>query len=78
MGGNPSNQIRPATTKSLFARGLKWNSRTLRRVLLPLPSLGEQKEIVRQLDLVERKLKLYEHKHAALTALFRTLLHTSS
>jgi type I restriction enzyme S subunit len=51
------------------------NSGTLKRVLLPLPSLGEQEEIVRQLDLVERRLKLLERKHAALTALFRTLLH---
>ena len=51
------------------------NSGTLKRVLLPLPSLDEQKEIVRQLDLVGRKLKLHERKHAALTALFRTLLH---
>jgi type I restriction enzyme S subunit len=51
------------------------NSGTLRRMLLPLPSLDEQKEMVRQLDLVERKLKLQERKHATLTALFRTLLH---
>jgi type I restriction enzyme S subunit len=51
------------------------NSGTLKRVLLPLPSLDEQKEIVRQLDLVERKLKLHEAKRSALTALFRTLLH---
>ena len=51
------------------------NSGTLRRMLLPLPSLDEQKEMVRQLDLVERKLKLHERKHATLTDLFRTLLH---
>jgi hypothetical protein len=31
--------------------------------------------VVCQLDLVDRKLKLHERKHAALTALFRTLLH---
>jgi type I restriction enzyme S subunit len=51
------------------------NSGTLKRVLLPLPGLDEQKEIVHQLDLVERKLELHERKHAALTTLFRALLH---
>jgi len=51
------------------------NSGTLKRVLLPLPCIEEQTEIVRQLDLVERKLKLHETKHATLTDLFRTLLH---
>jgi type I restriction enzyme S subunit len=51
------------------------NSGTLKRVLLPLPGLDEQKEIVRQLDLVERKLKLHESKRSALSELFRTLLH---
>ena len=51
------------------------NSGTLKQVLLPLPSIEEQKEVVRQLDLVERKLKLHGRKHATLTALFRTLLH---
>ena len=51
------------------------NSGTLKRVLLPLPSIEEQQGIVRQLDLVERKLKLHEAKRSALNALFRTLLH---
>jgi type I restriction enzyme S subunit len=51
------------------------NSGTLKRVLLPLPGLDEQTEIVRQLDLVERKLKLHESKRSALSDLFRTLLH---
>ncbi len=51
------------------------NSGTLKRVLLLLPTLEEQKEIVRQLDLVERKLKLHEAKRSSLTALFRTMLH---
>lgn len=51
------------------------NSGTLKRVLLPLPSLNEQEEIVRQLNLVDRKLKLHEAKLKALAALFRTLLH---
>jgi type I restriction enzyme, S subunit len=51
------------------------NSGTLKRVLLPLPSPDEQREIVFQLDLVERKLRIQEDKHRALTDLFRTLLH---
>jgi type I restriction enzyme S subunit len=51
------------------------NSGTLKRVLLPLPGLEEQTEIVCQLDLVERKLALHVAKRTALTALFRTLLH---
>jgi type I restriction enzyme, S subunit len=51
------------------------NSGILKRALLPLPTIEEQTEIVRQLDLVERKLELHETKHAALTDLFRTLLH---
>ncbi len=51
------------------------NSGTLKRVLLPLPALDEQNEIIRQLDLMERKLKLHESKRSALSDLFRTLLH---
>jgi type I restriction enzyme S subunit len=51
------------------------NSGTLKRVLLPLPDIEEQKKVVRQLDLVDRKLKLHKRKQATLTALFRTLLH---
>jgi type I restriction enzyme S subunit len=44
-------------------------------LLLPLPTLGKQKEIVHQLDPVERKRKLHEGRRCALTNLFRTLLH---
>jgi type I restriction enzyme S subunit len=51
------------------------NAGTLKRVLLPLPSLDEQTEIVRRLDLVERKLELHETKRVRLIDLFRTLLH---
>ena len=51
------------------------NSGTLKRMLLPLPRLDEQKEIVCQLDLLERKLKLHKAKHSVLNNLFRTLLH---
>jgi len=51
------------------------NSGTLKCVVLPLPSLAEQEQIVRQLDLVERKQQLHRRKHAASSALFRTVLH---
>jgi type I restriction enzyme S subunit len=50
------------------------NSGTLRRVLIPLPSLDEQTEIVHQIDLVEQKFKLHEAKLRTLADLFRTLL----
>ncbi len=51
------------------------NSGTLKRVLLPLSTLYEQKEIVHQLDLVEQKLRLHESKRSAFNDLFHTLLH---
>lgn len=51
------------------------NAGTLKRVLLPLPSLDEQTKMVRQLDLVERKLELHEAKRRGFIDLFRTLLH---
>jgi type I restriction enzyme S subunit len=51
------------------------NSGTLKRLMLPLPSVAEQKEIVEELDLVERESNLHQRKHAAFAALFRTLLH---
>ena len=43
-------------------------------MLLPLPSVEEQEEIVRYLDLVERKHRS-SSKRNAFTDLFRTLLH---
>jgi type I restriction enzyme S subunit len=51
------------------------NSGILRRVMIPLPSLAEQKEIVDQLELTEQKGQVHRRKHAALTAMFRSLLH---
>lgn len=51
------------------------NSGTLKRVLLPLPSPDEQQEIVGQLDLLEKKVRLHGVKRGALADLFRTLLH---
>jgi type I restriction enzyme S subunit len=51
------------------------NSGTLKRVLLPLPSIEEQREIVRDLDLVEHRQRVIRANQNALTDLFRTLLH---
>ena len=51
------------------------NSGTLRRVVLPLPSLAEQREIVYQLSFAEKKQQIHHRKYTALTALFRTMLH---
>jgi type I restriction enzyme S subunit len=42
---------------------------------IPLPALDEQREIVGVFAALDRKEKVHERKHAALTALFRTLLH---
>jgi len=51
------------------------NSGTLRRVMLPLPKIDEQNEIVQHLALIEQKQQFHARKHAALSALFRTFLH---
>ncbi|MFZ2540438.1 MAG: restriction endonuclease subunit S [Gallionella sp.] len=42
---------------------------------IPLPSLSEQREIADVFATLDRKEKVHEGKHAALTDLFRTLLH---
>ncbi|MCL2591417.1 MAG: restriction endonuclease subunit S [Betaproteobacteria bacterium] len=47
----------------------------LRGFLVPVPSTGEQDEIVRMIAGVDRKLKIHRRKHDALSDLFRTLLH---
>ncbi len=47
----------------------------IRDVSVALPSLEEQNESVRVLEAVDRKLAVTTRKYAALTALFRTLLH---
>ena len=47
----------------------------LRGFPIPLPSPEEQDEIVSDVDRFDRKLAGHRGKHAALTALFRTLLH---
>jgi type I restriction enzyme S subunit len=50
------------------------NSGTLRRMLIPLPNLDEQAEIVHQIELAEQKSKLHEAKLRTLADLFGTLL----
>ncbi len=47
----------------------------LRGFPVPVPSPEEQDEIVTNIDCVDRKLTAHRRKHAAFTALFRTLLH---
>jgi type I restriction enzyme S subunit len=42
---------------------------------IPVPSLDEQHEIAGVFAALHRKEDVHERKHAALTALFRTLLH---
>jgi type I restriction enzyme S subunit len=47
----------------------------LRGFPVPVPSTEEQDKIVSNVDCLDRKLAVHRRKHAALTALFRTLLH---
>lgn len=51
------------------------NQGNLKAINLPLPSLEEQAEIISYFDQIEAKLSLHRRKRAALSALFRTLLH---
>ena len=47
----------------------------LKMLQVPLPSRNEQDTLVESLNAVDNKIALHQCKHAALTALFRTLLH---
>ena len=51
------------------------NIQFLKPWLVPLPSSDEQSEIREALNAVDSKTRVVRRKHAALTALFRTLLH---
>jgi type I restriction enzyme S subunit len=51
------------------------NQGVLNSSLVPKPSLKEQKEIIRQILLVEHKIDNHQKKKSTLTALFKTLLH---
>jgi type I restriction enzyme S subunit len=47
----------------------------LRGFLVSVPKSGEQDEIVEKVDCLDQKVSVHARKHAALTALFRTVLH---
>ena len=47
----------------------------LRGFRVPVPSPKEQDEIVSNIDCLDRKFAVHRRKYAALTALFRSLLH---
>jgi len=51
------------------------NTGILNDVLFPLPTLDEQKEIIKTVLLIEHKIALQNKKKQTLTALFKTLLH---
>lgn len=51
------------------------NSGTLKTMLVPVPSLEEQKEIVQPLAVIDRKTIIAQNKKAELQDLFSTLLH---
>ena len=56
------------------ARGF-FKKSDFRSIKLPKPTFTEQQEIAAAIDNVEQKLDLHRRKHAALSALFRALLH---
>lgn len=51
------------------------NRNSFRTIPVSAPTREEQDEFVRVLDTVERKEEVHLRKHAAMTSLFRTLLH---
>jgi type I restriction enzyme S subunit len=42
---------------------------------IPLPDKRTQREVASAIETIERKHEQHQRKHAAFTALFRTLLH---
>jgi restriction endonuclease S subunit len=51
------------------------NVGAVKRTLIPVPPLEEQEEIDEALSTVDQKLAIHVSKHAALVALFRTVLY---
>ena len=51
------------------------NATKLRTVLLPLPAIDEQQEIITILAAVDRKVELHKRKRVVLEELFSALLH---
>jgi type I restriction enzyme S subunit len=52
-----------------------YNRNEISVLKIPLPTYEEQREIAATIAAVDAKLALHRRKHAALNALFRTLLH---
>ncbi len=61
--------------RQTFAVNAKFNKSAINRLPTYFPKEGERREIVTGLDTVSSRLKILQAKHAALTTLFRTLLH---
>jgi type I restriction enzyme S subunit len=51
------------------------NQQTIKSVLLPVPPLDEQREIVSEMQVCDNKVEAEEQRKAALHALFKTMLH---
>ena len=51
------------------------NRNSFRTIPVAVPKREEQDQFVQVLDSVEQKEEVHRRKHAALTALFRTVLH---
>ncbi len=49
--------------------------RMVKQQMVPVPSMGEQREIVATLDAIDRKINLHRRKRAVLEDLFKALLH---
>ena len=58
-----------------FAVNAKFNKSAINQLMVPFPEVTEMAEIVDALDSIMAKEKLRRRKYAALSALFRTLLH---
>lgn len=67
-----------AALKGLATRGVSQSNISatrLREFFIPLPLLDEQREIANTADAIAKRKALAERKHAALQALFKTMLH---
>lgn len=51
------------------------NTKTIDSILIPLPSIHEQQEIITLLKAIDRKIDIHERKRRALKDLFNTLLN---
>jgi len=56
------------------ARGF-FKKSDFRTILIPKPPFDEQREVAEAIDNVEQKMELHRRTHAALSDVFRTLLH---